>query len=279
MPYIQLKTSDGKNFLTSAAKNFKVFLVTANDTVYHDSIGLAAASMTEGYISGGNFNSQSGNQYLANLTDQAVGPRARFSGSTAAGVRYDLGSNKSMDFMALYVPDQAGGYTMKLHGSTAAASGYTELKSITSPRPGWNVYTFDSGSYRYITFQVEAASIDLELSELMIGASWEPGKIFTSGTGFDIAPGVMLDMSDGGIEWPIQKADSREGYDYILAGIDSSLKSTLENVRDALDGYKKFLWYYDTTTKYVALSNNSLAFKQRAADRWDTKFIMRESNG
>jgi len=276
MTTIPFYTSDNKQFFTSDDKEFHVPIFAA-DTIYFDSIGLADATITDGYVSGGNFNVASDNTGLENLVDQHLSAPCLFGGSTQSGVRFSLAAQKDIDFFACYYPFEGYDHVIKLYGSNSAASGYSLITTAVASRQGWVITDFTQVTYQYLVLQVERHTIDLKISELIIGEAWNPSEIFDAGWILNDEPLVIINLADSGVEYAVKKATPKTGWNYILTGIGDTFKAELELFRSGLEKIrKKFIYHFDDyDLNYVKLTKASLRFINDSG-RYKTRFHMKK---
>lgn len=101
-------------------------------------------------------------ELTANLTS--------FSGSANDALQFDLGSAKTVDFMAIYF-QTAEADNLKVHADDASSGATAVQHEFTDDfSAGWNIASFTQASYRY--WLVEATSGFLSPAEIFFGEAF-----------------------------------------------------------------------------------------------------------
>ena len=123
--------------------------------LYYDNVGTRDSTLTDGTISNpssGVFNFSSAGtisneeraidlQLNANVTS--------FGGSSNDALQFDLGSAKTVDFMAIYFQGTESD-NLQIHADNAASGNTAVQHAFTSDfNAGWNIASFTQSSYRY----------------------------------------------------------------------------------------------------------------------------------
>lgn len=270
MAYVQYVTSASKNFVTSAAKNFKVF--DSQDNLYYDSIGLVDSTLTSGTITTGNFTANGGATNTSATISQNTGHYATFSQSTSAGIRFDLTTAKTINFALVYLSGGLSGHTIKIFGSDTAGSSYSELASYTTLIQGWNNITV-SGTNIYYVLQIEKGTVGMQVNEVIMGESLLPDPRHDLQNKVASTPIVSIKESYSGVEYTNQMGVTKDSWDLSWLNINSTLKTTLEAVRDNSEMKGSKLCYFDSSV-YNYVSLDGLTFTEIASGRFSTSLRM-----
>ena len=145
--------------------------------LYFDSAATRDATLTDGTIledsGNGTFSFSSGS--TINNEDRAIDLQltanvTSFSGSASDTLQFDLGSAKTVDFMAIYFQG-AEVDNLRVHADDAANGNTAVQHDFTSDfSAGWNIASFTQASYRY--WLVQATSGFLSPAEVFFGEAF-----------------------------------------------------------------------------------------------------------
>ena len=227
-------------------------LVIDSNSFYYATVDLAGASTTVGYVSGETWTTSSSVvSQVEGLTDGQTSNPAIFSASNRAGVRFDLGSQKSIDFISIHL--QSGETeSIKLYGSNSQSSAYTLLTTVSNGNNTWTINELDSTySYRYLVVQCEANTVNCKIDEVIIGESFKPEVRYdiNSSTGLDTSV-KKIEAYDGS-EYIHKISDDVKKFNFRYPNISATLKNNFETMANKTDGKK--LLYWDEAVNYINL--------------------------
>ena len=88
---------------------------------------------------------------------------------------------------------------------------------------------------------------------------------------------MAIRLLQGGNTYSNKRHDGKRFWNFNLKFVSSSYKTSLESMRDAIDGaHYKFLYYDGSAYYYVRMSDNSLRFKEIAYGVYDTSIKLTE---
>ena len=87
--------------------------------------------------------------------------------------------------------------------------------------------------------------------------------------------GTDVITSYGGNEYSNKRHNPKTTWSWNWSNISSSMKTSLENVRDSVQDHKKFLYYDETSYHYVRMGK-PLEFTEVAYQRYSTNIKLRE---
>jgi len=217
------------------------------------------------------------------LTDVSIGTAAGMPAQYDT-VQFDLtASGNTIDSIAVYSTaedaDNIDWYANDSATTNAFATGITG-SSMTTINEGWTVktgVTVSSASpatrYYYLRQSVAANNT---LTEVILGTKLSLTNIGLSGSEGKIH-GNKIVTSRGGNTYSNKRHDGKRFWNFDLKLVSSTYKTSLETMRDAIDGaHYKFLYYDGSSYYYVRMSDNSLRFKEVAYGVYDTSIKLTE---
>jgi len=222
------------------------------------------------------------------LTDVSISTAASMPQYDA--VQFDMGGTiTAIDAVAVY-SNAANSNDVHFFNSSSAASGafgsgdanFITGTSYADLTVGWNVKTGLSNTsggsaatqrYFYLYSNVATQST---ITEAIIGNKLDLTNVTLSGQeGANY--GNDLISSYGGNEFSNQRHGSKKFWNFSLEHINSSYKTNLETMRDAVDGaHYKFLYYDGSSYNYVRMSDDSLRFNEIAYGVYSTTIQLTE---
>ena len=203
-------------------------------------------------------------QLTANLTS--------FSGSANDALQFDLGSAKTVDFMAIYFQ---GGETdnLKVHADDASSGGTAVQHEFTDDfSAGWNIASFTQASYRY--WIVEATSGFLSPAEIFFGEALTlpiDGNSITINKPFN----SFIASSYNNMEYSNKIDNEAREWTIQLPIITEDNKTSLELLQSYDINLYTFLYYDDSEYHTVRLAK-PLRFNQVAINTYSTTITLRE---
>ena len=240
----------------------------------YDSIGFTESTITDGNTSGGTFSSSDTITNESRATDMSISTAITAFGIVNT-IRFDLGSSKSADIIALYFSaTETSNLTLYAHASSATDAG-TSIEVMTSTfTAGWNVFDFSSTSNRYWFLVSTSGSID-NLTEVIIGTKYDFDINFDLNNKLGEEFGTDVITSYGGNEYANKRHNPKTTWSWNWSNISSSMKTSLENVRDSVQDHKKFIYWDETSYHYVRMGK-PLEFTEVAYQRYSTNIKLRE---
>ena len=252
---------------------------------------VATATITDGaygvMANGGTIYGFSSSDTVANehrISDDSIGSAVSSYGSSINDtIQFDLGGSYACDVIAIYL-SAASAANLELYYSSSASnmgsdSSDPSVPLTTSPAmstnhdAGWNIRTFTEITDRY--WYVRATGGDITPSEIIIGKKYD----------FDVNPDINnefgeefntdINISYGGDEYACKKHEPKTTWLWNWPNISSSMKTSLEGVRDSVQDNKKFLYYDETSYHYVRMGK-PLEFTEVAHQRYSTNIKLRE---
>lgn len=252
----------------------------------YDSVGLVDSTLTKGnYVNGsGVWTSGSTINAKENTVDNSIGSSSTWAGALGVfkcGLRFDLGSAKSVGFMMIYFNDSTTA-DVKVYSSSSASTGYGALGTILTPSKGWSNLTL-SGSYRYWVVQVEdtVTFVDAKINEIILGTKYNFEQEVSSGGQLGADFGVLTHQSIGGNDFSTKVHNPKKIWQYSFEGLTSSIKTNLEGIRDTVERNLYSFVYLDDAGDYtyVRFDDNALNFKNVNGNRFSTSFKLIEQIG
>jgi hypothetical protein len=211
--------------------------------------------------------------------------------STAAGmpaqydtVQFDLtASGNTIDSIAVHSTaedaDNIDWYANDSATTNAFATGITG-SSMTTINEGWTVktgVTVSSASpatrYYYLRQSVAANNT---LTEVILGTKVSLTNVNLAGE-YTITHGNQDNFTYEGYRFVNQSHGEKRTWSFRLNFVSSTYKTSLESMRDAVDGaHYKFLYYDSSDYYYVRMSDDSLRFKEIANGVYDTSIRLTE---
>jgi len=203
------------------------------------------------------------------VNDNLDGAPAKFS-SSKHGIRYSLAAAKECDFVAFNCTKADANVTFYIYTSTSAGANFSQLTSA-SISSGWNIISFTATTKQYWVFQVESStsSMDLEISEIILGKLLTFPHMWETDAKFDRIPKNKLVESENGIEYVHKIGESRKKWTLTMPNIDSTFKGNLDTLYVNLDGSdKNFLFLDQNSDKYYVRMENRPNISQIASNRY-----------
>ena len=240
----------------------------------YDSIGFTESTITDGNTSGGTFSSSDTITNESRATDMSISTAITAFGIVNT-IRFDLGSSKSADIIALYFSaTETSNLTLYAHASSATDAG-TSIEVMTSTfTAGWNVFDFSSTSNRYWFLVATSGSID-NLTEVIIGTKYDFDVNFDLSNKLGEEFGTDIITSYGGNEYSNKRHDSKTTWDWKWSYLTSGQKTSLDGLNSSVQDYKKFLYYDGTDYHYVRMTK-PMDFTEVAPDIYSTAFSITE---
>ena len=217
------------------------------------------------------------------LTDVSIGTAAGMPAQYDA-VRFDLtASGNTIDSIAVYSTaqdtDDIDWYANDSATTNAFATGITG-SSMPTINAGWTVNTgvtvsSASPATRYYYLK-QSAGANNTLTEVILGTKVSLTNIELTGSE-GINYGNDRIVSHNGYEYSNQRHGAQRFWNFDLKLVSSTYKTSLETMRDAIDGaHYKFLYYDGSAYYYVRMSDSSLRFKEIANGVYDTSIKLTE---
>jgi len=217
------------------------------------------------------------------LTDVSIGTAAGMPAQYDA-VRFDLtASGNTIDSIAVHSTaedtDNIDWYANDSATTNAFATGITG-SSMTTINEGWTVKTgvtvsSASPATRYYYLK-QSAGANNTLTEVILGTKLSLTNVELSGSEGKIH-GNKIVTSWGGNTYSNKRHDGKRFWSFNLKIVSSTYKTSLETMRDAIDGaHYKFLYYDGSSYYYVRMSDDSLRFKEVAYGVYDTSIRLTE---
>ena len=194
------------------------------------------------------------------------------------GVRFSLESGKQCDFAAFYCGKSDSNVTFYIYTSDSAGASYSLLTSA-SITAGWNIVSFSATTKQYWVFQVESStsSMDLELSEIILGGLVTFPHMWALDGKFDSIPQNKVIESENGVEYAHKTGVSRRKWDLSMPNIGSTFRGELDTLYGNLDGSdKNFLFVDDNSDKYYVRMAGKPIVGQIASDRYSANIQISE---
>ena len=211
------------------------------------------------------------------VNDNLDGAPAGFTASKN-GVRYSLGSAKQCDFVAFYCTKADSNVTFYIYTSDSAGASYSQLTSA-SITAGWNIVSFTATTKQYWVFQVESStsSMDLELSEIILGELVTFPHMWALDGKFNRIPQNKLLSSENGVEYAHKTGASRRKWTLSMPNIDSTFRGELDTLYENVDGTdKNFLFVDNNSDKYYVRMAGKPIVGQIASNRYSANISISE---
>ena len=243
----------------------------------YDNCGFSEATTADGTVSSTTFSASSSITNEERANDMSIGTTfTSFAANDA--LRFDVGTSNAStncDRAALYFTS-AHGQDMKIFSaSSATAMGTALVNKIDNWVAGWNELSFSDASGRYKFIQSTTGTID-DITEVIIGEKLSLTNIELTGSeGINYSNDRIV--SYDGYEYSNQRHSGKRFWNFDLKLISSTYKTSLETMREAVDGARyKFLYYDGSAYYYVRMSDDSLRFKEVAYGVYDTSIKLTE---
>ncbi len=240
----------------------------------YDSIGFTESTITDGNTSGGTFSSSDTITNESRATDMSISTAITAFGIVNT-IRFDLGSSKSADIIALYFSaTETSNLTLYAHASSATDAG-TSIEVMTSTfTAGWNVFDFSSTSNRYWFLVSTSGNID-NLTEVIIGTKYDFDVNFDLNNKLGEEFGTDVITSYGGNEYACKRHEPKTTWSWNWSYLTSGQKTSLDGLNSSVQDYKKFLYYDGTDYHYVRMTK-PMDFTEVAPDIYSTAFSITE---
>ena len=243
----------------------------------YDNCGFSEATTADGTVSGTTFSASSSITNEERANDMSISTTFTSFGANDA-LRFDVGTSNAStncDRAALYFTS-AHGQDMKAYSASSATAMGTALVNKTDNWvAGWNELSFSDASGRYKFIQSTTGTID-DITEVIIGEKLSLTNIELTGSeGINYSNDRIV--SYDGYEYSNQRHSGKRFWNFDLKLISSTYKTSLETMREAVDGARyKFLYYDGSAYYYVRMSDDSLRFKEVAYGVYDTSIKLTE---
>ena len=243
----------------------------------YDNCGFSEATTADGTVSSTTFSASSSITNEERANDMSISTTFTSFGANDA-LRFDVGTSNAStncDRAALYFTS-AHGQDMKVYSASSATAMGTALVNKTDNWvEGWNELSFSDASGRYKFIHATTGTID-DITEVMIGKKLSLTNVELSSTE-GINYGNDMLVSHGGEEYSNQRYGEKRFWNFNLRYCSSSYKTSLQTMRDAVNGaHYKFLYYNGSAYYYVKMSDDSLRFKEVAYGVYDTSIKLTE---
>lgn len=203
-------------------------------------------------------------ELTANLTS--------FSGSANDALQFDLGSAKTVDFMAIYFQG-AETDNLRIHADDASSGNTAVQHEFTDDFfAGWNIASFTQASYRY--WILEATSGFLSPAEVFFGEAFTlpiDGNSITINKPFN----SFIASSYNNIEYSNKIDNEAREWTIQLPIITEDNKTSLELLQSYDINLYTFL-YYDESEYHTVRLAKPLRFNQVAINTYSTTITLRE---
>jgi hypothetical protein len=248
-------------------------------TFYYDSVGLLESSINDGTKTSGpdDFSDASTITNESRIIDQNISLASTDWANTDA-LQFDLGSAKTVNFLALYF-NATEGDDVSLYYSTASDTITGTAVDITDEiSSGWTVSAFSNQSKRYWILASESGGGITGLTEAIIGGKLEFEMNPDVGIGEQEIYGTSLVRSLGGAEYANKLHDPISTISMNFSNVSSTFKDSLQSMEAQVTDYKKFIYSEDGTTgpfHYVRL-DGPISYSEVAYQRYSASFTLRE---
>jgi len=218
------------------------------------------------------------------ISDDSIGSAVSSYGSSINDtIQFDLGGSYACDVIAIYLSASSAA-NLELYYSSSASNMGTDSSDpsvplTTSPAmstnhdAGWNIRTFTEITDRY--WYVRATGGDITPSEIIIGKKYDFDVNFDLNNKLGEEFGTDVITSYGGNEYSNKRHNPKTTWDWKWSNISSSMKTSLEGVRDSVQDHKKFIYYDETSYHYVRMVS-PMDFTEVAYQRYSTNIKLRE---
>ena len=241
----------------------------------YDSIGFSEASTEDGGFVAGAFDSDISpvtNHRRAN--DMSISSViTNYNSSNADTIRFSTSSSQSANVIALYFTSaEPDDLTLYGHASSSTIM-TTSVLAMTTFSEGWNIFTI-SGTYKYWFLRAITGHIN-NLAEVIIGTKYDFDVNFDLNNKLGEEFGTDVITSYGGNEYANKRHNPKTTWDWKWSNISSSMKTSLEGVRDSVQDHKKFIYWDETSYHYVRMTE-PMNFTEVAVSTYSTNIKLRE---
>ena len=217
------------------------------------------------------------------LTDVSIGTAAGMPAQFDA-VQFDLtASGNTIDSIAVHSTaqdtDNIDWYANDSATTNAFATGITG-SSMTTINEGWTVNTgvtvsSASPATRYY-YMRQSVAANNTLTEVILGTKVSLTNVNLAGK-YTITHGNQDNFTYEGYRFVNQSHGEKRTWSFRLNFVSSTYKTSLETMRDTVEGaHYKFLYYDGSSYYYVRMSDDSLRFKEVAYGVYDTSIKLTE---
>jgi|7_EtaG_2_1085326.scaffolds.fasta_scaffold45121_2 hypothetical protein len=244
--------------------------------IYHNA-GFSGGTVTDGTVSTTTFSASSSVTNEDRANDMSIATAFTSFGANDA-LRFDVGSanaSTNCDRAALYFTS-AHGHDMKIYSADHETNMGTALVNKTDNWvEGWNELSFSDASGQYKFIQSTTGTID-DITEVIIGKKLSLTNIELTGSeGMNYGNSNAITYE--GNKFSNQRHYGQRFWNFDLKLVSSTYKTSLETMREAIDGARyKFLYYDGSAYYYVRMSDDSLRFKEVAYGVYDTSIRLTE---
>ena len=249
-------------------------------TFYYDSVDILNSTLNDGTVTYSGTEGFNDGTTLTNeerAVDQSVSTAITAWAENDA-LQFDLGSAKSVDFIAVYfnaaeADDIRLSYDNASSGQTAA-----DIDSFSSCSVGWNVDEFSSQSYQYWIVSALTAGGLVGITEIILGAKLAFDMNPDIGIGEQEIYGTDIQRSIGGVEYGTKSHEPISTISMNFSSIPSSFKTSLQSMEADVQDFKKFVYSENGVSgpfHYVRL-NGPISYSEVAYQRFSASFTLRE---
>jgi hypothetical protein len=217
------------------------------------------------------------------LTDVSIGTAAGMPAQYDT-VQFDLtASGNTIDSLAVYSTAQDTD-DIDWYGSDSATTDayatFITSSSMLTVDAGWTVRTgvtisSASPAKRYY-YMRQSEGANNTLTEVILGTKVSLTNVNLAGE-YTITHGNQDNFTYEGYRFVNQSHGEKRTWSFRLNFVSSTYKTSLETMRDTVEGaHYKFLYYDGSSYYYVRMSDNSLRFKEIANGVYDTSISLTE---
>lgn len=256
--------------------------------LYYDNVATRSATLTDGKI----LNNTESDSYAfsssATLTNEAraidrnfTNAITSFETATEVGtdfpnndtLQFNLGSAKSVDFMALYFTS-AEADNIRIHADNSATGNTNFTNAFTNTfSAGWNICSFTEASYQYWLLEVTSNTLD-NLTEVFLGLSLDlpiDGNSITISKPFN----SFMASSYDNMEFSNKIDNEARIWNINLPIVSSADKTKLEALQSDYSNLFTFVYYDESEYHNVRLAK-PLRFNQVAINTFSITLSLRE---
>ncbi len=191
-------------------------------------------------------------------------------------IQFDFGASVDAEFVAIHTTTQETNDVLIHVASSATAMGAAKVTQSDTFEVGWTIIDLggtESGRYWYIVSDGGFTG----MTEIIIGAKY----VFDANPslGNTLGENYRIDVVEtyGGIEHSNKRHDGKTVWNWVWEFISASTKTSLETLRDAVDGDRlKFIYDDETTKNWVRMSADSLVFTETTYQAFSAPISLRE---
>jgi hypothetical protein len=256
--------------------------------LYFDNVATRSATLTDGKI----LNNTESDSYAfsssATLTNEARAIDRNFTDAITSfntgthselgfpnndALQFNLGSAKSVDFMALYF-SSAETDSIRIHADDSATGNTTTKHVFTSDfSAGWNICSFTEASYQYWLLEVTSNTLD-NLTEVFLGLSFDVKTLDINVT----KPfNTVIASTYNNIEFSNKIDTEVSTWTINIPLITEADKTSLELLQSDYSNLYTFV-YYDDSNYYNVRLVNAITFNQVATNTYSATLILQEES-